>query len=565
MDKTFLNIGKAIKNDLIARSEYHPLVTYRNLKEPSNKKNKEGDGKKKDNIYTFELNVNLDNEDLSIDVAEDYPSRLYTIKFAMSSADTKAKYLIGNVVIKKEEVNYQLSFDMFDEKYLTKYSDILTPDSFICKFRKIIEKNLTLIKNKVIDVSDIDDIKEIAFIVNLTYKGKTDYCHNFSECLDEIDEMFLQSNEKNGKYTFFNSFYKMFNYSKYVVRNYKAMPDDSIPYYSKEDFLNLYYGKNIYDKLSFYIDTDNGYGISVFPNYDNLSIVDIENLMVITKKIFDFDVLCKELEKFVSSKTNVDIENKKIIPLHLKFDLYYRYDGGRNGWQNLLRLSGIRYAQIFKMRNKIREAYNISYEDDKFSEFNLYGNLFNFYKDINGNNDRYRTTIFKTLQNIYQNIYRVPQNAEYCLLETIQHEIRMDSNYSSAIWNRLFKFYKLIKIMENINYTQKLKENPSYKLGVELSKLEGKHWWKKDSNLYKTIQNFAGNIKRNVRSLSDVSKYRVDILERLVRNKENVPEHNKLITLIKTLPANQFDRHSFFYGYYDNKFFREEKEKTEQK
>ena len=402
MDKTFINIGDVVRQTEWARVKYHPLLSKRNLVIKS-----KTSSKKIDSIATFELHVDMDNDVISIKEADGIPDQLDIIRYALSSADAKVKYLVGSVVAKKLDIETQLSFNGFTKFYVEKYGEILNTHSFIYKYRTLLETELKKITDVTSKYIDDDSILEIAFITTITFNGISDVAHAFQPCLNEIDEMFIsKSHVENRGYIFKNAFYSMFNYGKYETNGVKTMYDDSIPYYDKDDFLSLYYAKKIYQQTSYNIDRKSGYSISIFPNYDGLKMEEIENLLFKSKNIFDFNMVCKEIENLIASRTK----------------------------RNMLRLTGVRYTQLLKIRKHIEDAYKMVYDRETIPEKFIIAILFSLYKDHNENPDRYMTTIFRTLQNIYQEKYGVPQRAEFCLFDKAQFIARKGDETLGAIY-----------------------------------------------------------------------------------------------------------------------------------
>lgn len=559
MDNTFIKIGQVIrKNEDESRIEYHPLLAVRNLT------------KKEIPISTIaihELKIDMDNNTITFENTDAIYEKINIINYKLGETSNHGLiHLIGNDVIglspakiKKGiklsvEIHNQFSFEAFNKKYLNEYSKILTPSSFIYKYRVLIDANLEQIINKIKKYDDDKKILNIALVMNITYNGETKFAHEFTECLDEIDEMFLQASYVKDKgYIFTNAFYTMFNYGKFETNGINTMYEGSIPYYSKDDFLSLYYARSIYNEMSFYINND--YSISIFPNYDDLTMIDIKDLMFKGKDIFDFNKICSEIQNFIERKKKVDIKERIPIPIMLKFDIYYRYKLGEAGNQNMLRLTGVRYARLLKIRDHINnEYYPKQYNKETKTERKtpLYYILTDLYQNYYGKSDRYMTTIIHTLQNIYQEKYTVPQEAEFCLLDRSEHLARISNNEFRNTWNRLFNTYKFLKTMENQNFVSELTVKPSYKLGVELAKFEA-GWKDGRENLRSAIHQFTGNISRTVYSVNDIRNYYQDLIQRMTRNKVFCGDHNDLISLMLTIKDDVFEKNNFIMGYFAEK------------
>ena len=547
MDNTLIGIGKTIINDSVARSKYHPMLSYRNLA-----KGDKGKYKVDESIASFEIFVDMDNKTVSSNNLEIIPQTINVIRFVLSSADATAKYLCGNSVIKKEKFLQNLSFKTFQDNCVKNYSNI-TESSIIYAYREVLNDNFKVLEDLFESVKDIAKIKEIALIVSLKLDGVTGDVQSFPKFLDEIDEMFIESNYFEDKgYTFKKSFYNMFNYGKYNTNGRYTTPPESIPYYEREDFTYLYYAKNLYEKRTYVIDKD--YSITILPNFQNLLASELETLMFRGKDIFNFNVVCEEIESFINSRIVRDEQSKKIIPSLIKFDIYYRYKNGKAGDQNMLKLSNVRYAQIFKIKNHIKEAYKKTYQDRDVPNFFLKAILFKIYQDYNKDSKRYISVILKTFQNIHQEVFAVPDLAEFCLLDNTQHHIRKseDTKDFSSTWNNLFNIYKFLKTMENLNFSNELEENKSYQLGLALSEYES-GWKRGRENLAKTIQNFSGNISKKVYEVADVHAYYIDITERMVRNEIKPGEHNTLISLLSSANDSSFEKNKFIMGYFSGK------------
>jgi len=537
MDNTFINIGKAIRKSDIAKSEFYPMISSRNLAEKE---------KVKEDIVSYDVTVNMDNETVQINTSEIVP-KLKTIKFVVSSADTVASYLCGSTVIKVEDFLEQVSFRLFEDKYVKQYK--ITSDSLIYKYRKILERNSNLFAELYEKEKENKKVKEISLSVDVVMNGRRDKLQSFVGFLDEMDSMFLQKNFIKGKgYVFLSSFYNMFNYGKFEIRGVKTMPEGSIPYFSKDDFLNLYYARSVFNKKGFMF---GDYSVSILPNYENITYEDIDYLSPCGKNIFNFDLFCNTIQNFIESKSKRDLQLKKMIPLQLKFDLYYKYRT-KLGDSNMLRLSGIRYSQIIGIRDHLNESYKLIYGEKNIPGNFLIAVLLGIYQDYNKKNDRYNSLILKTLQNIYQGNYRVPPQAEFCLLDNSQHIARTDEGQFAKKWNDIFKIYKFLKTMENKSFVSDLLDSNSYKLGAELAKFES-GWKKGRENLKKTIQQFTGNVSRRVYKTQDVFLYYIDLCERMQRNRITPGEHNELLVLLQSMKDEGFEKNKFIMGYFAEK------------
>lgn len=563
MDNTFIKIGQVIRKENWSRISYHPFIGSRNLA----KSNKNGTTTIIESIGVQELHVNMDNNTVTLEQTDAIHIKLPVVRFALSSADTKVKYLIGSYVTKKSDVLTQFSLDQYNSFYVKKYGEILTKDSFITKFRNTLETGINLISDIVSKYSDDNEILEIALIMRITYNGETKSAYEFIECLDEIDEMFLKAScVENKGYIFSLAFYTMFNYGKFETRGVKTMYEGSMPYYNKEDFLSLYYARTIYNEMSFFINSD--YSISIFPNYDGLNMKDIEDLMFKGKDIFNFTEICNEIQNFINRRVERDTKEKILIPIMLKFDIYYRYVLGKAGNQNMLRLNGVRYSQLLKIRDHINNEYYPKYKEKKTGKMvkrPLYWILSDLYQDYNGSSDRYMSTIIHTLQNIYQEKYVVPQQAEFCLLDRSEHLARIgDMTEFRNTWNNLFNIYKFLKTMENQNFVSELTANPSYKLGTELARFEA-GWKKGRKNLKTSIERFTGNISRIIYNVEDIRNYYNDLVARMARNEIYAGDHNDLINSLRIIKDNEFEKNMFIFGYNTEKCEYKPKAETEEK
>ena len=548
-----MKLGKVIKEDNFARIKYHPLLASRNI----TKKSKSGKDVPINSIVLNEVFIDIDNNKAFTLDNDLIVEKLPVIRYALSSADSKVVYLVGNCVIKKNDFLKQLSFDSFKKKYLDnkkiKYNQILTDNSFIIKFRKIIESNMDLFEDILAQYNDDNDVNEIGLLITVKYNGETKLAHEFVECLNEIDEMFLLGNYVKDKgYVFTSAFYSMFNYGKYETNGVHTMNENSIPYFNKEQFLSLYYGKAIYSQTSYNF---GDYFISIYPNYDNLTVEDIEALTFRGKDVFNFNLICDEIEVFINRKSERNEEERRLIPMVLTFDIYYRYELGKAGIQNMLRLTGVRYFSLKKIRDRINNEYYPTYRDgetQKDIKRKLFFILKDLYQDYNGKSDRYMTTITHTLENIYQNKFIVPKQADVCLLDRCEHLVRIGSPELRKTWNNLFNIFKFLKTMENKNYVSDLMNSSSYKLGFELAKFES--GWKDDrKNLKKTIELFMGNISRRVYGVKDVMNYYTDLVERMKRNAVRNDEHNGLLFLLRTMTDIEFNKSEFIMGYFSQK------------
>jgi len=553
MDNTFIKIGKVVKKEDWSRIKYHPMVFEERLVD----KKKDGKVVPIENIAINELIVDIDNNKIICESTDAIYEKVNVIRFALGYGDKSPDYLIGSCVIKKEKILRQLSYDNFEKKFNQIYSKVFTENSIIYKYRQVLNSHMNLISDLISPQINNDKIAKIALIIKITYNGETKSAEKYIKCLDEIDEIFLSANyDKKRGYTFYKAFYSMFNYEKYYKKNMHTMYDDSIPYYSKDDFLSLYYARKIYNEISFRI--NNVYSISIFPNFDNLNIEEIEKLMF--KNIndaFNFNKICDEVENIINQKVNINPKEKLIIPILLKFDVYYRYNLGNAGNQNMLRLSGIRYCQLLKIRDYINnnKYYSLIQKNDNEDKRkkSFYHILTDLYQDYNGNSDKYMKIIIHTLENIYQEKYTVPEEAIFCLLNRSEHLIRINKiDEFKNTWNYLFNIFKFLKTMENPNFVSELTSNPSYQLGVELAKFEAE-WKKERENLKKTIQRFGGNISRIVFSIENIQEYYQNLVERMIRNKIEYYEHNDLLYLLNTIKNSDFDVKAFTMGYYTQK------------
>lgn len=569
MNDTFINIGKIIRNDEVGRSKNHPLIRKQKLVNTTKKKNGEIIKKPIDNIHVFSLFVDLDNETLKINPSKDtIPDHVF--KFLLVPSSGHEPYLMGDWVFKingkktiENTILKQISYENFKTHHIKNYKNGLTHDGIIIKFRKILDlnsNNIIDVLNDYINSSEEESINNIAFITEIKYGNRKGNVKIFSEFLDEIDEMFIISSKKGDIYTFENSFLSMFNYLKFRDKDGKnrLFPDESIPSFDKETFLNIFYSKEIYDRIN-YIIMGGDYGISLYPNYDNLTYYELEKLQKISKNIFNFHNLMMELDSFIDSKKYKIIKEKKLIPINLKFDQIFKVKG--KNWSNFLYVTGIRYVQLKKLHDKLKSAYEKSFSDKDFNKLNIYYKISNLFIDINGNNDKYKSQIIKMLQNIYLDKFILPKTAQFCLIELIQHKINTNGDYINYTWNENYNTYKLLKHMENNNST--VFESPqSHELGFELSKMDNGHFWNDKSNLNKTVKRFAGTLQRGVRKLSDIKKYQVNILERMIRNDEYIPNTKNFDDIFKSMSNESFNPFDFYCGYYEYKFSRENEKYT---
>jgi hypothetical protein len=517
-------------------------------------------------IVVHDIHINIDNKNVIFDEIEDIPNnKLPYIHFAISKASNNPYYLVGNGFFKSSiikgkrktlsnVVTAQLSWKTYNDFYVKNYPTILDKNSFISQYRQLLNDYVEEFANIASKHENDKKIEEIAFIVRVTFNGETKPAHEFIQCLNEVDEMYLQSSYvKDRGYSFTKSFYSMFNYDKFITNGVATKEIDSIPYFNKKNFLSLYYARNVYDTTSFIFGKD--YSISIFPNYKDLSIHDIKTLTFKGKDVFDLDFVCNTVQTFINNHIERNPEEEKLIPIFLKFDIYYRYRNSNAGFQNMLKLSGVRYLQLLKIRDKINNEYYPSYKDKKtgaVSKRKLYYMLTDLYQDYNGKSEKwYATAILRTLQNIYQEKYNVPQAAEFCLLDRCEHLARLnkdDGNKFKRTWNKLFNIYKFLKTMENKNFMPELTTNPSYKLGAELAKFESE-WRRGRENLKKTVNQFGGNISRTVYVTQDVRDYYNDLIERMKRNRIYIEEHNDLIFLLHTIKDNELEKNQFIFGY----------------
>lgn len=546
MNSTFINIGRVIREDLSSRIKYHPMFSKKKLGIQGSKEFKYDENK-----IIYSIHVDIDNNTIE-KLDEDVIIQEFNVcSYVTSKADNRPTYLVGNGLFTVKNFLDQIKFENFEKKYIinkkTKkdkilYENVDIVNSLIYKYRKIISENFGLFEN-LYNFAIENNKKDIALIVYCTYNGERKLIQEFSDVIDVIDSMFLHDSEFNGKYTFKKSFYSMFNFEK-INSDEIIYSEESIPLFDKDDFLSLYYAVQIYNKTSFYFNKNT---ISIFPNYENLKMEDIERLIFEGKNIFNFDLVCSEIETFIKNKNERDIQKKKLIPIKLKFDIIFRYDGGQSGYQNMLYLNGIRYAQILKIRDIINNEYYPKNKDN--NKIDLYSLLLNLYQDINGESKKYNSIIVKSLQNIYQGVFRVPNQAEFCLIDNIQHKYRI--NKKDKYWNNTFKIYKFLKTMEKSDFVSELENNHSYKLGVLLAKFEST-WKKGRENLEKFTNRFTGNISRNVRTIEDVRSYYNQLVERMYRNDIYCGEHNELIELLN-MNNPKLDVNKFIFGYVTEK------------
>ncbi len=555
MDSTFIKIGQVIRGSISSRMKYHPMIAHRNIMN----KNKKGEDKLKPNIASiYDINVDIDNN--TITVSNDYivHNNIPYVRFDFSSASGHIKYLVGTCVFKTTDILTQLSINTFNDFYLNEcnFSHIITENSFIMKFRKTLDNNLSVIVNLIQQdiLNDVGkkkkDIKKIALNMTVTYNGVTKVAHEFVECLDIMDDMFSERNYIKGKgYTFIGRFYNEFNYEKYISKGVRTKPKDSIPYYTKDDFISLYYARNIYNQTSFKITED--YSVSIFPEYDGLNMNEIEKLLFTGKDIFNFNNVCEEIELIKNSRIIIDQNERIKIPLLLKFNVHYRYKNGNAGNQNMLCINGIRYNQISRIKDHVNNEFYPDYYDKKakiWKRKTLYYALSELYSDLNNDSKKYMTLILRTLQNIFQEVYTVPSTAEYCLISKTEHTIRTESKEFEKTWNKLFKTYKFLKTMENNDYIKELTTDMSFLLGADLAKYESR--WRRDrENLQKTFDRFAGSISRNINTIEEVIVYYNNITERLKRNDAFIIRDVNIIDSAKKVK--NFDKNRFITGYFD--------------
>ena len=339
------------------------------------------------------------------------------------------------------------------------------------------------------------------------------------------------------------------------------MPEESIPFFNKEEFLSLYYGYNIYNNSIHII--NNEYKVILLPNCENLTIKDVENFMNI-KNIFNFDLLCNNIENIINAKKKrkeLDDETITFFPSLLCFDLFFIYNSGHSN-DIILYLNSIRYSKLLKIKERFNNIYNPIKKNNKLS-FNYILN--ELYKDINEKikSGFHNKLIINTIINLYQEIYTIPDYIYKCIINQCEHVARIDNielNEFKSKWNILFNNLKFLKTMENKNFVSELEENPSYKLGFSLGKFEC-HWRDDRENLKNYIKHFTGNISRIIFSIEDVHKYYISLYERLIRNKSfiNNNELNDLKNLLKLVNNSDFNKTNFILGYFSGQSHFEEK------
>lgn len=554
MNDTFINIGNVIKNNDSARIKYHPLI-----KEAKNLIEK---NKPIDNIVCFKMTVDFNKEKVFFDENVIMQDRIKCIFYSESASNGHSiPDLIGNIYLGEKKVPKNdkdfldlFTFNYYKKKYVKKYLDVLTDNSFISKYRKIIDDNIKLIENVVSNVKlNYQETNAICFYIDIEHNNTIKAAHEYIECLDEIDEMFLNLNKTDGGYIFKKNFYGMFSLSKMIKYSH------SIPSYNKNNFLSLYYSYNIYDNISMRL-FNNEYKISVFPNYDKLDIYDIDNLIFDNINIFNFNELCDKIMDVINQKNSIDFEEKKIMPILLKFDVYYRYDNGQARNQNMLALKSVRYSNLLKIRDRlnINEQF-IEYYDKKTEAFKTYDRLdlrnmlIELYKDDIGDIKKNKKIVFNLLQNYFMGKYDVPSYTINNVINKTLHLYRIGKeNDSKTLWNKLFQIYKYLKIVENNSYMKNLIEQSSFKYGEELAKIELS--WRDDrKNVKKFIDIFHGNITRRIYSVSDIRKYYGELISRLKRNNAYIDSHDKLIQYLKSIDDEEFDKTTFVIGYLTEK------------
>lgn len=551
MDNTFIKIGDVIKKDPSLKSKYNPNIVVRNLID-----NK---GKNIKNIYPYRIHVNMDDQTVNIsEVDGGLPNKINCVLFRVGNSRANPKYLGGNFILKtksdkrgKISFDNDLSFISFENNFLKSkiYSNIFNNESFILKYITLFYDNISKIKEYTSNALTDDKISEIALLVNVTYNGKTDEILGFEEYINEVEKMFIQmSYVKDKGYCFTHSFYLSFMKDKFSNIN-------SIPYYNKEDFLSLYYAKSIYmlnGKSLF-----GNYAVTIYPNFDDMAIDDIETLMFKGKNLFDFNNICEIIENSGEYRSKHD---KRLLKNLIKFEVHYKYCHGNAGYKTFLKINSVRYSRLLNIRDNINFAYETVYGKNSKKTKDIYWDLNNFYKIENDSTDRYHKIKLKILQNIYLEKYNVPLIALNILLDKIQHEIRIDRK-PRDVWTELFNYYKTFKLMENKNYQKDLENSNSYIMGVELGKYEA--IYRDDrKNLTKFAQRFAGNITRNVKTIEDVRKYYIQLTQRLIINDAKINEHNILLELLNMNSIN-FNKYDFIQGFFNEKYsFKQKKEET---
>src|ERR1035437_6380759 len=163
MDNTFIKIGEVVRKEDWSRSKYHPMSNVRNLVIKTKTKSGIETFKPIKKIAIYEVHVDMNDNIVTIKTPEVTPTdQLKVIKFTISSASGFVSYLCGSCVIKKKDILKQLSFEHFENAYIDNYKTILIPDSFIYRFRKLLENNFETIKNFISESINNEKIAEIA-------------------------------------------------------------------------------------------------------------------------------------------------------------------------------------------------------------------------------------------------------------------------------------------------------------------------------------------------------------------------------------------------------------------
>jgi hypothetical protein len=258
---------------------------------------------------------------------------------------------------------------------------------------------------------------------------------------------------------------------------------------------------------------------------------------------------------------NLEVENE--IKKHVRFDILFKLQGG-NTSNDVLLLSNYSLNIIEKLNKKIKDIKKQLSNEKYNCPFNIAWAFKEFFK-FEGQKDSkgYNSFIFKWILQFFQENYDNNPHVNNVFIKKSEHIVRnKDKKDIKSLYNNLLTNFKFLKLMEKngFNKENSILNSQSYKLGKSLG--EFCQTWQDDrKNLVRYVQNFNGQISRNIKDLNDVNKHYVNFLERLVRNKCRYIKTNEFNHLFNNFDE-KFDSVSFIRGYFDSQYSFKEKEQN---
>lgn len=569
MNNSFKIIGNLCRNNKELRIKYYPFKSKR----INQKKDKNGNiplNKKGDEVIdcnNIKIVINFDDETVNLAEIEYYDDYFEDVRYRTSTADNNSelcKFTGTNIQLRFENrANFKSKINNLKLTNKNTLINSLPEDNILYKTRKIINENYDDIFEFTNEVINGTSIKPLNIHIKYINNNKEYYLHHNTQILDTIDQIFLNANKVNDSlYAFVNSRYYSYSYN-----NIKTLNDDQnkLITYSYDDFMDYYYGSSFQDIMKRFGD----YGISLFPDYDKLTITQLNNFIDIISYLGNFSKIIEFIDKVKNETKEIDFTQFKMIPIKFKFNFGLHRKVSNVGYVPLSSDTQIRSAELYEIAkkmengvNKINENIKNEYNKLKFNKLNIINVFKNVFATIRKDkkndiifiNDAYHKMINNGVNDIFRSSFKLNKfmynilgnNLKYLILNVNYHNDNGTINY--IFQKNIDKLINNFKILEHMSTNEVYYTNtPSYELGLKLGNIMSPHY-KNQTNFSKKVINFVSKIN-TIRTIKQVDEHYADLISSSILNSTINQPTEFDVKKIFNEETNKIDNDSFKIGY----------------